>query len=218
QLVIDAGGFSHDTLAEDTDLTLTILRSGWHVAYEDRAVAWTEAPDTTAALLKQRFRWMYGTLQAAWKQRDAFFRPRFGSLGLVALPNLLLFQVIFPLVSPVMDLELVISGIAAAAQSFQHPLEYSPETFSRTLFYYAVFIAVDRLAAVRGVLAQAARGVVAAHLAAAAAVLVSAADVLRRREVDVDRDPRAGGRLGQARTQGGSRVRRCLSCPSLLFS
>ncbi len=154
QLVIDAGGFSHDTLAEDTDLTLTILRSGWHVAYEDRAIAWTEAPDTTAALLKQRFRWMYGTLQAAWKQRDAIFRPRFGSLGLVALPNLLLFQVIFPLVSPVMDLELVVSGIAAAAQSFQHPLEYSPDTFSRTLFYYAVFIAVDGLAAVLGFLLE----------------------------------------------------------------
>ena len=154
QLVIDAGGFSHDTLAEDTDLTLTILRSGWHVAYEDRAIAWTEAPDTTSALLKQRFRWMYGTLQAAWKQRDVIFRPRFGSLGLVALPNLLLFQVIFPLVSPVMDLELVVSGLAAGAQSFQHPLEYSADTFSRTLFYYAVFIAVDGLAAVLGFLLE----------------------------------------------------------------
>ena len=65
----------------------------------------------------------------------------------MALPNLLLFQVIFPLVSPVMDLELLVSGVAAAAQSFQHPLDYSPDTFSRTLFYDAVFIAVDGLAA-----------------------------------------------------------------------
>jgi cellulose synthase/poly-beta-1,6-N-acetylglucosamine synthase-like glycosyltransferase len=133
---------------------LSILRNGHHVAYADRAIAWTEAPDTTAALLKQRFRWMYGTLQAAWKQRDTLFRPRFGSLGLVALPNLLLFQVVFPLVSPVMDLELVVSGAAALVQSMQHPQEFSADTFSRTLFYYAVFIAVDGLAAVFGFLLE----------------------------------------------------------------
>ena len=153
-LVIKAGGLSHDTLAEDADLTLSILRMGYHVAYEDRANAWTEAPDTTSALLKQRFRWMYGTLQAAWKQRDAIFRPKYGSLGMVALPNLLLFQVIFPLVSPVMDLELLVSAVAALVQSLQHPAEYSADTFSRTLFYYAVFIAVDGLAAVLGFLLE----------------------------------------------------------------
>ena len=68
-----------------------------------------------AGLLKQRFRWMFGTLQAAWKQRDTLFRPRFGGLGLVALPNLLLFQVLFPLVSPVMDLEMLLSLAAAAS-------------------------------------------------------------------------------------------------------
>jgi peptidoglycan-N-acetylglucosamine deacetylase len=154
ELVVEAGGFSHDTLAEDADLTLTILRTGMHVAYEDRAIAWTEAPDTTSALLNQRFRWMYGTLQAAWKQRSALFRPRYGSLGLVALPNLVLFQVIFPLVSPVMDLELIISASAALTQSLQHPTEYSADTFSRTLFYYAVFIAVDGIAALLGFLLE----------------------------------------------------------------
>jgi peptidoglycan-N-acetylglucosamine deacetylase len=154
QLILEAGGFSHDTLAEDADLTLTILRSGRRVAYDDGAIAWTEAPDTTSALLKQRFRWMYGTLQATWKQRDAIFRPRFGSLGLVALPNLLLFQVIFPLISPVMDLELLVSGVAAFTQSLQHPTEFSPDTFSRTLFYYAVFILVDALAALLGFLLE----------------------------------------------------------------
>ena len=97
---------------------------------------------------------VHGTLQAAWKQRDTLFRPRFGSLGLVALPNLLLFQVVFPLVSPVMDLELFVSGAAALVQSMQHPQEFSADTFSRTLFYYAVFIAVDGLAAVFGFLLE----------------------------------------------------------------
>jgi peptidoglycan-N-acetylglucosamine deacetylase len=153
-LIVEAGGFSQDTLAEDADLTLTMLRGGGHVAYEDRAIAWTEAPDTTAALLKQRFRWMYGTLQAAFKQRDTLLRPRFGGLGLVALPNLLLFQVIFPLISPVMDLEMVVSASVAAVQAYQHPAEFSSDPFSRTLFYYALFIAVDGLAALVGFLLE----------------------------------------------------------------
>ena len=86
---------------------------------------------------------MFGTLQAAWKQRDALLRPRFGALGLVALPNLLVFQVMFPLVAPVMDLQMVLAGVAALVQQHQHPAEYSADTLTRTLFFYSLFVAVD---------------------------------------------------------------------------
>ena len=205
ELIVQAGGFSHDTLAEDADLTLSILRNGHHVAYADRAIAWTEAPDTTAALLKQRFRWMYGTLQAAWKQRDTLFRPRFGTLGLVALPNLLLFQVVFPLVSPVMDLELFVSGAAALVQWMQHPQEFSADTF---LADAVLLRSVHRRGrAGRGVRvpARAERGLDFARLAAAAAVLVSPADVLRGREVDAHGHPRIRSGMGQAGTEGHGR-------------
>ncbi len=68
-LVQECGGFGHDTLAEDTDLTIAIRRKGYQIRYEESAVAYTEAPETTAALAKQRFRWAFGTLQAAWKHR-----------------------------------------------------------------------------------------------------------------------------------------------------
>ena len=90
---------------------------------------------------------MFGTLQAAWKQRDALLRPRFGALGMVALPNLLVFQVLFPLVGPVMDLQMVLAGVAALVQQHQHPAEYSAEALTRTLFFYALFVAVDLAAA-----------------------------------------------------------------------
>lgn len=60
--------------------------------------------------MRQPYRWMYGTLQAAWKHADALFRPRYGSLGFVALPNIFIFQVLFPLISPVMDL-LMLEGV-----------------------------------------------------------------------------------------------------------
>ncbi len=143
ELVLAAGGFSTDTLAEDADLTMAILRQGYDVVYEARALAYTEAPDTVRGLLKQRFRWVFGTLQAAWKQRDALLRPRFGALGMVALPNLLVFQLLFPLVGPVMDLQMVLAGVAALVQQHQHPAEYSAEALTRTLFFYSLFVAVD---------------------------------------------------------------------------
>jgi cellulose synthase/poly-beta-1,6-N-acetylglucosamine synthase-like glycosyltransferase/peptidoglycan/xylan/chitin deacetylase (PgdA/CDA1 family)/spore germination protein YaaH len=147
ELVLQAGGFSADTLAEDADLTLGMLRRGTRVIYDDRAVAWTEAPDSVNGLLKQRFRWVFGTLQAAWKQRDALGRARFGTLGTVALPNLIIFGVIFPVISPLMDLQMLFSVIGALVESSQHPAEFSADVFSQTLFYYALFVFVDLLAA-----------------------------------------------------------------------
>jgi cellulose synthase/poly-beta-1,6-N-acetylglucosamine synthase-like glycosyltransferase len=98
------GGLTDLTLAEDADLTLAIRKLGYSIVYEDAAVALTEAPDTVRGFIRQRYRWMYGTMQAAWKHRDVLFRPRYGALGFVALPNVIVFQVLFPLVSPIMDL------------------------------------------------------------------------------------------------------------------
>jgi cellulose synthase/poly-beta-1,6-N-acetylglucosamine synthase-like glycosyltransferase len=77
-LILELGGFGGDTLAEDTDLTLKIRRAGYQIRYEEEAVAFTEAPEDTRGLAKQRFRWAFGTLQAAWKHRDALFVPKYG--------------------------------------------------------------------------------------------------------------------------------------------
>ncbi|HEY3001507.1 MAG TPA: glycosyltransferase [Kribbellaceae bacterium] len=98
------GGLSEMTLAEDTDLTMALCRDGWRVVYEERAVAWTEAPATLGALWKQRYRWCYGTIQAMWKHRGALVqRGQAGKLGRRGLGYLLLFQVLLPLLAPVVD-------------------------------------------------------------------------------------------------------------------
>jgi cellulose synthase/poly-beta-1,6-N-acetylglucosamine synthase-like glycosyltransferase len=108
QALVDVGGVSDDTLAEDTDLTVSILRVGWRVVYEDSARAWTEAPSSARQLWKQRYRWCYGTLQAMWKHRRAVIERgssgRFGRRGLLFLS---LFQVLLPLTAPAMDVFLV---------------------------------------------------------------------------------------------------------------
>ncbi len=147
ELIEQAGGFTSDTLAEDQDLTLRIRRLGCDIGYEEIAIAWTEAPDTIRGLAKQRFRWSFGTLQCMWKHRDAFLRPRYGTLGLVAMPNMWLFQILFPLISPVMDLMLLWAVVLAALERYQHPTQYSTSNLRQIVFYYALFLAVDGLAA-----------------------------------------------------------------------
>lgn len=96
------GGVPDDTLAEDTDLTMAIVRSGRYVLYQDDARAWTETPGSIGALWRQRYRWSYGTMQAMWKHRHAVLES--GPFGRVALPYLLLFQVLLPMLAPVIDL------------------------------------------------------------------------------------------------------------------
>lgn len=98
------GGVSTETLAEDTDLTMAVNRAGYRVVYEESAIAWTEAPATLSALWRQRYRWCYGTLQAVWKHRAAMRSRGPGrELGRVGLPYLLAFQVLLPLLAPVID-------------------------------------------------------------------------------------------------------------------
>ena len=111
-LVQGIGGFGHDTLAEDTDLTLAIRRKGYVIRYEEEAVAFTEAPEDVRSLAKQRFRWAFGTIQAAWKHRDAMFLPRYGTLGFVALPGIWLFQVALAALSPFAEVAMVVALFA----------------------------------------------------------------------------------------------------------
>ncbi|HEX5596700.1 MAG TPA: bifunctional polysaccharide deacetylase/glycosyltransferase family 2 protein [Micromonosporaceae bacterium] len=104
QVLAEVGGVPAETLAEDTDLTMAILRAGWRVIYEEHAIAWTEAPASLRQLWRQRYRWCYGTLQAMWKHRRSLSeRGGGGKLGRRGLPYLALFQVLLPLAAPAVD-------------------------------------------------------------------------------------------------------------------
>jgi cellulose synthase/poly-beta-1,6-N-acetylglucosamine synthase-like glycosyltransferase len=108
QALLDVGGVSADTLAEDTDLTMAVIRAGWRVVFDEKARGWTEAPTTLAELWRQRYRWSYGTLQAMWKhRRTVLARGPAGRFGRVGLLNMALFQIILPLLAPLIDLFLV---------------------------------------------------------------------------------------------------------------
>ncbi|WP_235521206.1 bifunctional polysaccharide deacetylase/glycosyltransferase family 2 protein [Cellulomonas sp. Leaf395] len=106
QAVEAAGGLSSETLAEDTDITMGVLRAGYRVVHEERARAWTEAPSSVNDLWRQRYRWSYGTMQCIWKHRHAVRDSTDGGrrLGWVGIPYMLLFQVLLPLLAPAIDL------------------------------------------------------------------------------------------------------------------
>ena len=98
------GGISTDTLAEDTDLTMSLCRSPWRVVYAPDALAWTEAPSTLGQLWRQRYRWSYGTMQAMWKHRRSVIESgQSGRFGRYCLTYLALFHVLLPLIAPVVD-------------------------------------------------------------------------------------------------------------------
>ena len=130
----EAGGFSSDTLAEDQDLTIQVRKLGYKIGYEEDAIGLTEAPDTLRGLAKQRFRWSFGTLQCMWKHKDALLNPRYGTLGFIAMPNVWIFQVIFPLISPLMDLMFIWTlRVRAIIGYLEHQQEYAhtPTQFER---------------------------------------------------------------------------------------
>jgi peptidoglycan-N-acetylglucosamine deacetylase len=154
ELVLEAGGFSHQTLAEDQDLTVALLRRGWRVAYNEAAIAYTEAPDSFAGLARQRFRWSFGTLQCAWKHRGALFRRRYGALGFVALPNVWIFQLFFPFVAPMADVLFGWSLLTVYVNKLQHGAEYAMQSLEQVVVYYLAFLAVDWLAAIAALLME----------------------------------------------------------------
>ena len=143
----ELGGFPLDTLAEDQDLTVAIQRAGYQVIFDPEAIGWTEAPDTLKALVNQRFRWAFGTLQCLWKHSDAVFNPRHGTLGCIALPQVWVFQIIFSLISPLVDLLLVCQIIGTYLSYLQHGSQFTPDSLEKTGLYYLAFLLLDLTAA-----------------------------------------------------------------------
>lgn len=118
----EVGGYSSDTLAEDMDLTWRLRRAGWVIVNEGNALAYTEAPATIGALMRQRFRWSFGTLQCLWKHRGALFH--YGWFGWLSLPTLWLFQFVAQVMAPFVDLQLVtalLGKFGAWLQAQEHP-------------------------------------------------------------------------------------------------
>ncbi len=139
------GGYPVDTLAEDQDLTIAIQRKGWRIGYDIDAVAWTEAPESFRALAKQRFRWAYGTLQCLWKHAAILRSRKPAGLALVGIPQAWLFQIIFAMISPIIDLALVVSAVETTLRVWQHGWAQTQSDILMMAIYWLVFTGIDVL-------------------------------------------------------------------------
>ena len=142
--VREAGGYHIDTVAEDADLTMALLRRGYRVEYEDLALAYTEAPTNANGLMRQRFRWSFGILQAVYKHRGVVARK--GVLGWVALPNIVIFQILLPLVSPLIDIMFAVGTIWYLIQKHFHPDSTDPASFHKLVAFFFAFLVIDFIA------------------------------------------------------------------------
>jgi biofilm PGA synthesis N-glycosyltransferase PgaC len=115
--LLAVGGYDTDTFAEDADLTLKILTNGWHIVYEDRAVAWTEAPEQLLALIQQRYRWTRGILQSLRKRRDWLFQPRRSIVVWVSLLAMFFEAILWPAVNVFVNLLFVVAALEAGSTS-----------------------------------------------------------------------------------------------------
>ncbi len=134
-------GYHSNTVAEDADLTMNLLEQGYCVIYEDQALAFTEAPVNADGLIRQRFRWSFGILQAIWKHRGAISKHR--AMGLFALPNILIFQIVLPLVSPLIDLMFVGGVLNYFYDKHFHPESASTDSVLKLLAFFLTFLIID---------------------------------------------------------------------------
>jgi cellulose synthase/poly-beta-1,6-N-acetylglucosamine synthase-like glycosyltransferase/peptidoglycan/xylan/chitin deacetylase (PgdA/CDA1 family)/spore germination protein YaaH len=132
--IFKAGKFTYDTLAEDCDLTMRILKQGYVVKNCAEAIAYTEAPETLNGLLKQRFRWSFGVMQSFWKNKDALFNKKYKYFGMLGMPNILIFQIVLPLFSPLADLFMLIGLFS--------------DKPGKIIAYYVGFVLIDFVVAV----------------------------------------------------------------------
>jgi cellulose synthase/poly-beta-1,6-N-acetylglucosamine synthase-like glycosyltransferase/peptidoglycan/xylan/chitin deacetylase (PgdA/CDA1 family)/spore germination protein YaaH len=141
EAVRKGGGYHPDTVAEDADLTMNLLEQGYEVIYEDQALAFTEAPVNANGLMRQRFRWSFGILQAVFKHKGAIRNRR--AMGLFALPNIAIFQILLPLVSPLIDFMFVLGVIRYLIDKHFHPETASSDNFYKLLTFFFAFLVID---------------------------------------------------------------------------
>lgn len=92
------GAYGKETIVEDFDQTIKLLKSGLITQGSVKAVAYTEAPVTLTDFAKQRKRWYRGNIQVLKRHSDALTNPRFGYLQKLALPYLFLGMLITPII------------------------------------------------------------------------------------------------------------------------
>jgi len=145
-VLVEVGGLDPDCIGEDLELCVRVHRTmrdqgrDYRVVFVAEPVSWTEVPSTRAVLASQRRRWHRGLWEVLWRHRDMIGNPRYGRIGLVALPYYVVFELAAPLLE-VVGLVLVPLGLALGVVDAGYAL-----AFLLVSCVYAVFVSVAALA------------------------------------------------------------------------
>lgn len=143
QAILEVGGYPPETLAEDQDLTIAVQRHDWNVAYDQTAVAWTEAPQTLRQLARQRFRWAFGTIQCVWKHKRVMADGWPRGLAFAGLPQTITFQLLFALISPIIDLALILNIFWTVTSIQEHGYTAVKGDLQHVALFWILFGAID---------------------------------------------------------------------------
>lgn len=114
--VMDAGGYKTSTVTEDMELVIRLhkhlidKKQKYRITFVPDPICWTEAPKDLATLAKQRRRWHLGLAESVFAYRSMLFNPKYGRIGLFALP----YQFLVELLGPVIE----VAGYFVVAASF----------------------------------------------------------------------------------------------------
>lgn len=143
QAIMEVGGYPPETLAEDQDLTIAVQRAGWDVAYDQSAIAWTEAPQTFRQLARQRFRWAFGTIQCVWKHKRVMADGWPRGLAFIGLPQTIVFQLLFAMISPIIDLSLVLNIFWTVTSIHEHGYTAVKGDLQHVALFWILFATID---------------------------------------------------------------------------
>ena len=116
-VLLSVGSYDNDTFAEDADLTLKIITAGWHVVYEERAIAWTEAPEFFLDIVRQRYRWTRGILQALRKRSSLLASPKGQIAVWISIASMFFEAVLWPAVNVLGGLLFTVAALSAGVAS-----------------------------------------------------------------------------------------------------
>jgi len=102
--VMGIGGYSTETVGEDMELVVRLHRRlrkqkrGYRIHFIPDPVCWTEVPNQWRMLARQRNRWQRGLGQALYRNLSMFANPKYGSIGMVAMPYFFMVELLSPAV------------------------------------------------------------------------------------------------------------------------
>jgi cellulose synthase/poly-beta-1,6-N-acetylglucosamine synthase-like glycosyltransferase len=147
-LVVEIGGLDHNTIGEDAELVVRLhrymrkKRRDYRVVFVAEPVSWSEAPSTTRVLGSQRRRWHRGISEILWKHRVMLCNPRYGRIGLVAMP----YYVLFEFLAPVIELAGVVMvplGFLVGAVNVEFALRFLLVAYGYAMVVNLIALAVE---------------------------------------------------------------------------